>query len=44
MTVPTLRCMLIVLGNVTVVAMVVALALTGERGWRERKSCGNNYE
>jgi hypothetical protein len=44
MAVPTLRCMLIVLGNVTVVVMVMALALSGERRWRQRKSCGNNYE
>jgi len=36
--------MLIVLGNVTVVVMVMALALSGERRWRQRKSRGNNYK
>jgi hypothetical protein len=44
MAVPTFRRMLIVLGNMIVVVVVVALALSGERSWRQRKSCGNHHK
>ena len=43
MAMPALRRMLVVLGNMTVVVMVM-VALSGERCRRQRKSDGKNHK